>query len=74
MNRIRRWLMRFLQPELEARMAEQRQVGYAIGFAHGELRGRMALADEIAVIHGVEGGDQPLGFEQAKLIKARQVH
>lgn len=73
-KRIRAWLMRLLEPELKELLKAEQAYGYTIGLAHGELQGRQQLADEIQAMHGVDGGNKEMGFEQAKRIKARQLH
>jgi hypothetical protein len=74
MKALRRLLMRFLEPELEEMCQTQKAIGYALGLAQGELRGRLQLADELEAIHAVDGGNKEIGLEGARRIKLRQLH
>lgn len=50
------------------------KAGYQVGYAQGQLTGRQALADEIAQEFGLHPGQEPMSADDAKRIKARQVH
>lgn len=49
--------------------------GYQIGLAHGELKGRDALALELQIKHGMgEGGEQQMTRDDIANLRTRQVH
>lgn len=56
------------------REAAARWESYHIGFAQGELSGRLALCGELAVQFGIDGGEQKFERDDILRIVARQIH
>jgi len=50
------------------------RMAYQVGFAQGELSGRMKLAAELEQQLGVEGGAEVFTADDAARIRVRQVH
>lgn len=48
--------------------------GYNVGRAQGQLEGRQALSNEIEQEFGLHAGQEAMTPDDAKRIKARQVH
>lgn len=50
-------------------------IGYQIGLAQGELKGRDALALELQIKHGIDGGGEKLlTTDDLETLRVRQVH
>jgi hypothetical protein len=64
----------YLEGHAEGLMVGQR-AGYQVGHAHGELAGRLALATELQIAHGVDvGGEKPMERDDVLNLKVRQLH
>lgn len=50
------------------------RAGYNLGRAQGQLEGRQALSNEIEQEFGLHAGQEAMTADDAKRIKARQVH
>lgn len=58
---------------LEGHDSGQR-VGYQVGLAHGELKGRRDLATELETAHGVGGGEMEMTPLELGTLRIRQLH
>lgn len=64
--------------EINAKWQEAMRIAtaraYIEGHAAGELAGRQALALELQVAHGKEGGERPMTEEELETLATRQLH